>query len=418
MRMPGATLQVALFNAPGAGLGFVVLMILTRGLGPEGFGRLAPALAVMDMGPLLIDTVLAVGTVTVASRVLAQGSAEGARDAAATALALRGGAALAYALGVLVVVAVLPVAEAGLLALAGLAGGFLALQTALIGGLQVERRFLAVGMAQAMKNVARAALLALLLAAAWLTVDRAMQAALLAAALAAGVTLAMARPFRPPRGRPRKAHLWPMLAINAWMAVAALSVISGRVDVLLLSALSGPVEAGFYSASLQLCIAVGVFSQAIVTTALPRIAAVARTEALRALLQAWLRRAPLALAPVLFAPLVSPALVPLLLGAEFAGAHVAFDILFAVSMLTLVANPVLMLLFPLGMARVFGLAALAQVVAKLAIAIPLIPAWGAAGVAAADLATRLLMAAVILLVLRRHLAQDGPVTLSPTEPTA
>ncbi len=407
MKRPGPTAQVALFNAAGAGLGFAVLIMLTRGLGPEAFGRLSPVLAVMDLGPLLIDTVLAVGAVTVAARSLARDRVEGL-DAMATALALRGGAAMAYVAGVLIFVSLVQVAEPGLVLMAGLAGGLLAAQTALIGGLQVERRFLAVGAAQAMKNLTRVGVLGAVLALATLTVQGAAQAVLLAAALAAGITFAVARPLRE-IGRPRKPLLRQMLAINLWMAVAALSVVSGRVDVLLLSALSGPVEAGYYAASMQLCIAVGVFSQAIVTTTLPRVAALARMEELRAVLKGWLRRAPLALLPVLVLPLLSPSLVPLLLGPGFAAAHPVFDILFAASMLTLVANPVLLLLFPLGAARVFGLAALGQVVAKMAIAVPLMPYWGAAGVAAVDLATRIVMAAAILVVLRRKLAQDGPI---------
>lgn len=72
MKRPGSTAQVAMFNAAGAGLGFAVLMMLTRGPGPEAFGRLSPALAMMDLGPLLIDTVLAVGAVTVVARSLAR----------------------------------------------------------------------------------------------------------------------------------------------------------------------------------------------------------------------------------------------------------------------------------------------------------------------------------------------------------
>lgn len=413
MKRLGPAAQVAMFNALGAGLGFVVLMLLTRGLGPEAFGRLSPALAVMDLGPLLIDTVLAVGTVTVAARSLARDPAEG-RDAAATALALRGGVALCYAACVVAFVLLVQVTDPGLIAMAGLAGGLLALQTALIGGLQVERRFLAVGAAQAMKNLTRAAAIGAVMALAALTVTTAVQASLLAAALAAGITLVIARPRRQ-IGRPRQALMRQMLAINLWMAVAAISVVSGRIDVLLLSSLSGPVEAGYYAASMQLCIVVGVFSQAIVTTALPQVAAIARLEELRAVLKGWLRRAPLALLPVLVLPLLSPVLVPLVLGPGFADAHPVLDILFAASMLTLVANPVLMLLFPLGAARVFGLAALAQVVVKLAIAVPLMPHWGAAGVAAVDLVTRLVMAGIILAVLRRKLAQDGPINPALTE---
>lgn len=414
------TALVALANALGAGLGFVVLAMLTRGLGAEGFGRLAPALAIMDLGPLFIDTVLSAGAVTVAARSLSRDAAEG-RDALATALWLRLGAALVFALVVAAVsqpLARLPGLGSGgavMLALAGVAGGFLATQTALIGGLQVQGRFARVGLAGLSKNALRAGVIGGLALAGWLSAEVALRGALLAAALAAALTLWLARPGYACHGKPRRDLLAQMLAINLWMAVASLSIVSGRVDVLLLSALAPPEQAAYYSAAMQLCIAVGVVSQAIVTTTLPRIAAAARVAELRAFLRLWARRAPFALAPVAVMPFLSPALVPLLLGPEFAAGDLAFDILFASSMLALVVNPVLMVLFPLGAARIFGLAALAQVVGKTALAIAIIPWWGAAGVAAVDLATRLIAAAVILLALRPRLAGDAPLGPPLTE---
>ncbi|EEW24161.1 lipopolysaccharide biosynthesis protein [Rhodobacter ferrooxidans] len=412
----GPTAQVAVFNAIGAGLGFVVLMILTRGLGAETFGRLAPALAIMDLGPLFIDTVLSAGTVTIASRRMAQDPTADGRDAMATALALRSAAALAYAFGICAVAVFLPDGSGPMIAMAGVAGALLALQTALIGGLQAEQRFVQVGMGQAFKNAFRVLLMGALLLAGMLSLTAAMQAALAAAGLALLATLVLARPgYANPaghgRGRVRRDLAGQMLAINLWMAVAAVSVVSGRIDILLLNSLSGPTEAAYYAAGIQLCIVVGVVSQAIVATTLPRIAAVARTEDLRAMLDRWMRRAPLALLPVLVMPLISPFAIPLVLGEGFAEAHWAFDLLFASAMLTLVANPVMTLLFPLGAARIFGLTALGQVIVKVAISLIIIPWGGAAGVAAVDLLTRLVMAAIILVALRRRLATDGPITL-------
>lgn len=410
LRKPGPTARVALFNGLGAGLGFVVLMILTRSLGPEAFGRLAPALAVMDLGPLFIDTVLAAGAVTVAARAKTQ-APEHAQDAMATALALRGGAAMFYGLSVCAVALFLPGPDSGLIALAGVAGALLAGQTALIGGLQVEQRFQLVGLAQAFKNMFRVLLLGALLIGGALTLTGAMLAALAAACLALLATALLANPRSQYRGTPRRSFALHMLSINIWMAVASVSVVSGRIDILLLKGLSGATEAAYYAACVQLCIAVGVISQAIVTTTLPRIAGALRREELREMLECWLRRAPLALAPVLILPLLSPLIVRWVLGPDFAPAHWAFDLLFASSMLTLVANPVLTLLFPLGAARIFGLAALAQVIAKVALSLLVIPYWGAAGVAAVDLLTRLVMAALILVALRRRLATDGPISL-------
>lgn len=408
-----ATGRVLGGNVLGAGAGFLVLMLLARGLGPEEFGRLAPALAVMDLGQLLIDTLFAAGAVTVAVRSRPGSAAR--RDAVATGVVLRAGAGAAFALAV--VLASAPLARAMgagedaavIFALAGLAGGCLAAQGALAGSLQIAGRFGLVALTTAAKNGLRLALVGVLALAGWLTVDGAAMALSVAAVAALGIALATSAGWDD--GRFQRSAAAEMLAINRWMMLAALAIVSGRLDILLLTALAEPREAAFYAASIQLCVAVGVVSQAIVTTTLPRIAAFHDRAEARVFLRRWGRRVPFLLLPVAVAPLAAPFVLPLLLGPGFDGIETTFVLLFVSSLMTLAMNPVLLVLFPLGSARLFGIAAAGQVAAKTAIAIAVIPTHGAAGVAAADVATKAVTILIVLAALRPRLAGEG--RLSP-----
>ncbi|MGH1454773.1 MAG: lipopolysaccharide biosynthesis protein [Paracoccaceae bacterium] len=413
------TLWVALGNAVGAGFGFVVLILLTRTLGAEGYAALAPALAVMDMGQLLIDTLLAAGVVTVAARTLGKGDSDQADAALKTGLILRLMGGLGFAVlfwGLAPVLAPQLSATTGdatgattLLRVAGIAGGLLAVQSALIGGMQITLAFGRVATSAMFKNLLRV----LVLGAVLLMGIRAplpIALALLGAGiLALLLTTWLARPAYITRARYSRPLARDMLSINKWMMLASIAIISGRIDILLLAGFSQPEQVAWYTASMQLCIAVGVLSQALVTTTLPRAAQFETLPEMRGFLRGWLSRAPLALLPVLALPFLSPWLFPAILGQGFSGGHRVLDLLFASSMITLVVNPALVLLFPLGSARIFGIAALGQVLAKWAIAWLVIDTYGAVGLAAADIVTKLAVTALIFIALSRRLAGDGPV---------
>ncbi|WP_167620175.1 oligosaccharide flippase family protein [Paracoccus ravus] len=394
-----ATAQVALGNAAGAGLGLLLLLVLSRSLGVTGYGQIAPVLTMIDLGQLLIDTLLAAGVVTVASRRM---TLQDADDALYTGLLLRLAGGLIYA-AILVLAAEwlsrkmlpdLPLAV-WMMRSAGIAGGFLAVQSALIGISQITNRFHSVAISSSYKNLCRlgAALLCLGLGV--------RDPALLGIALAVSGLVALAATMVTCRGRfgsgrfsPQIAH--EMLAINKWMVLASVSIVASRVDIMLLSAFSTPDQVAYYAASLQLCVAIGILSQAIVTTQLPHVSRLEERDEMRRYAVTWVKRAPWSLLAVAVFPFVSPWLLSGLMGGDFRPGHRVFDLLFASSMLTLVMNPLLLTLFPLGSARLFGLIALLQVLGKWAIAWVVILPYGATGLAGADVLTKLTAAGAIL----------------------
>jgi O-antigen/teichoic acid export membrane protein len=74
---------------------------------------------------------------------------------------------------------------------------------------------------------------------------------------------------------------------------------------------------------------------------------------------------------------------------------VTFVILFLAAIMTLVSAPLMLVLLSVGEARMMALGTLGQFALRVALAVPLVPAWGAAGLAVADVASRLTAMAAI-----------------------
>lgn len=408
------TAMVTLGNGFGAGLGLVVLIVLSRALGADGYGRIAPALTIIDLGQLLVDTLLAAGVVTVASRAMASESnpacENSGMDAIRTGLLLRAGAGLLYASAFLLFAEWLAPAlfreapfAATIVRLAGIGGGLMAFQSALIGIAQIRQEFGRVALAASYKNLFRLIAIAFFLLAnqtgtAVLALGLTISG--IAALVATAVTVGRAGYIAPRYDRDAARA---MLSINKWMALASISIVSSRIDIMLLSAFSTSKQVAFYAASMQLCIAIGIVSQAIVTTQLPRISRYEDPGEMRDYLRKWLHRMPSAFLIIFVVPFISPWLLPTLMGESFVGGSRVFDLLFASSMISLLMNPVLIVLFPLGSARYFGLTALFQVLAKWAITLFVISDHGAIGLGWADIVTKVAASLVILSVLSRKL---------------
>ena len=84
-----------------------------------------------------------------------------------------------------------------------------------------------------------------------------------------------------------------------------------------------------------------------------------------------------------------------------------FVILFLAAIMTLVSAPLMLVLLSVGEARVLALGALAQFALRVALAGPLVPAWGAAGLAVADVASRLIAMAAIGYFIWRVLQREA-----------
>jgi O-antigen/teichoic acid export membrane protein len=403
-------------NAASAAMGFAVLGVLTRALDPASFGALSTLVTVMDMGVMLVDILMVTGMVQVAARCM-ETDPRRADMALKIGLLVRlpllavialGGAALASPLSDLLFGTRRWSAE---IALACAAVPLLSLAGYCAAVLQAREAFSRLALVTLFKNGARLGLIggAALLGA----LNPALALNLMLAA--AGICLLLVLPFTPlaslrVRGFDRDVFR-EIMGVNGWMTVAAVGFLGARIDVLMLSAMTGTVEAGHYAAASQLSLAIMMLSTAIGTTLFPGAAKISTVEAMRAHMRRAGRFLPLGLAAMIAFPLAAGPFVPLLLGSGYGGVEVPFQFLAASAVLTLVTNPLLLIVFPARMLHIYAGTILIQLVIRLCANWVVIPLYGASGAAAVDLGAKAVTIALLVgLILVRLARRD---TLGP-----
>jgi O-antigen/teichoic acid export membrane protein len=205
-----------------------------------------------------------------------------------------------------------------------------------------------------------------------------------------------------------------LLRVNGWMLLAAFAMLGGRLDVWLVGILGNPVQAGLYGVAAQLCVGVGIVTQALVTTALPSVSRFQTAGEVRDFLVRSTRLLlPLFVLPLVAWPIAGP-VIGGVFGVAYAGSAGAFTVLLLAAIMTLAGAPLMLVLLSLGEARVMAYGALAQFALRVALAVPMVPAWGAVGLGVADVASRLIaMAAISHFIWRALRRQMVPAVVAP-----
>lgn len=398
-----------------AGLGFALLALLTRTLAPNEFGVVSPIVALLDLVVAATDALLVTGTIQLAARHAADAPQRAERI-------LRVSLGLRLAIGCLV-------AAAGSLAagaisevllgsrdwerevrLAFLAVPFMSAYTFATSALQLREHFSRLASLALAKNGFRLALVGLVVLLGLLSISRIIDAIFWAAAACLVVALVVTerRLWRPLFDASVCRELF---RINKWMALAIVGLLGARVDIFMLSMLGTPTDVGLYAAAAQLCVAVAMLSSAVATTLLPKAAKLRSLPELRDHYRRSLRLLPVGVGAGALTIAVAAPLLPIVLGEGYAGATPSFVLLGASAFLTLLTNPVLMLLFPMGLVHFYAFGSVAQLLLRIVGNVFAIPLWGAAGAAGIDLAVKLVTIAFLIGVIRMRLA-NGHVVVS------
>lgn len=401
---------VTLGNMAAAGLGLVLLLFLARTLPPAELALVVGVIAVIDGGQMLLDGMINTGMINLASR-------NGTKGAPSPDL-LRAGfwsklaAGLAYAGLAALLAHPLSVAMLGdgsmayLVGLAGVAAVLAAMNGFTLAVLTAHEAFERIALVSLWKNLFRILGVAPFL---WGETPDAHGAALAICAVTVVTFLAGATLM--PWGFLRaSAPLWrgvrTLLGVNGWLALAALGMLGGRLDVWLVGFLSDAHQAGLYAVAAQLCVGVGVITQAMVTTLLPTVSRFGSpAETRNFLIRSTRTLVPICLLPLLAWPVAEPA-IALIFGAAYAGSAATFVMLFVAAVMTLVSAPLMLVLLSMGEARILALGTLAQLALRVAMAFPLVPRNGAIGLAWADILSRLIAMAAIVAIIRKTLRRD------------
>ena len=202
-----------------------------------------------------------------------------------------------------------------------------------------------------------------------------------------------------------------LLVVNGWMALSALALFGGRLDLWVVGILSTQTEAGLFSLAAQVCVGFGLLSQAVITAMLPAVSRFDSASQLRGFLLKWRRVLPLLLLfPICMWFLAEP-LIRIAFGAEYLDAAPILIALFVASVMTLAGAPLMLALLSLDEPRILTLATFLQLALRLSLAMFLVPGLGGLGMAYADVASRViamaLIGAFIWRTLQSALSQPG-----------
>ena len=394
---------VLIGNIVSAGLGFVVLLLLTRTLTPAEFGVLAPITSFLEIGQVVIETSVVAGAVQVAARYLG-------RDPARAQMAFKIGSVMRSAVGVALsavgLVAAPWIAESLFgsqqwlpeLLVMLFAVNLVAVYLSAMSVLLTQQLYWKLATATVIKNGMRVILVGALILASSLSVSSAVWAFAGAAAGSALISLFLAPPtfLKTPGWDSSIAR--EVISINKWAAIAGFAMLGTRIDIFMLSSLSSDVQVGIYASAFQLITVITIFSQSLSNFLFPKIVAYRTRREMRAHIRRVLVFAPAVVLPLPILLAVSGYLIPFLLGERYAPGVQSFDLLAVSAFISLTLNPVGLLLFPLGRTRTLAITNIGQLLVRIAFNFMLIPTYGAVGVALAEIISKIIISGVVIVL--------------------
>ncbi|MGI6103534.1 MAG: oligosaccharide flippase family protein [Patescibacteria group bacterium] len=192
----------------------------------------------------------------------------------------------------------------------------------------------------------------------------------------------------------RRTERRSLLSFSAWVAGSAIFVaLTQRIDLALLGHFLPLATVGTYAVAQQLAFGIRLGTSALTTALLPRVATLGLAE-----IPAYIRRV-LYYAPAVVVgavPLIALVhlLVPLIFGARYQEAVFLFDILLAGQVISLVVNPLSLILFRLEKPSVFTALNALQLIVVGAAGWMLIPRFGVAGAAMSAILSQVVGAVV------------------------
>lgn len=404
-------------------LGFVSSVLLARALGPAGLG----VFSVLGAVTLLAGAVADFGVSNAAVRRIAA-----AWPADRPAAVARGQAffwvrmALALATAALVgLLAAGPIGaslhlprDATLIWLAVLGVPATALSGAVTVLLQATGRFGRLSLVFLFNAGLTTLLAAALWLLGWLTVGTALGVLGIGTSLASFVVARRLLGPGWPLRLPGWATLWVearhLLGFGVWLWLASLfGLAAARLDLLLVNRWVDPTAVGTYALATNLASKVEIVNHSLYTVLLPVAATLRGRPAVRRYVRDSLLRASAAgLALVPAVALARPAIV-LVYGADYGGAAPLLQGLLIVTLLEIVATPLLLLTITADRPRVFAGAEGLRAAVLLGVGAWLIPVFGPGGAIAARLIARAVSVAVALALLARRGSALVPDSAGP-----
>lgn len=200
---------------------------------------------------------------------------------------------------------------------------------------------------------------------------------------------------------------WSLRQALPLMWLGGISLLLGKVDLLMIGGISGAEQAGIYavsSKSAELFLILGLTANSVVSPKVSRLYQEGRIEDIKTLLGSMARRVLLiTLPPALIVIIFAEPVLSLLYGEPFARGAVVLQILGAAQMLVVAGGSMGMLLTMTGHERQHLHALVATLVINIALNAVLIPHYGAAGGASATCMSLIMCRLMMAWMVKQHL---------------
>jgi O-antigen/teichoic acid export membrane protein len=164
------------------------------------------------------------------------------------------------------------------------------------------------------------------------------------------------------------------------------TVLTGKIDVFLLSRFKGTAEVGLYAAAIQLCSVMPIIIGAISTVLLPQVSRYTKRHEFMSYIKKVSFGAAVLTIALLPVVIFGQEIIELIFGAKYNGSFSAFKIMFAGYLIALFANPISLVMYGLDKPAKLTYMNYAQLVVSVVLNVTLIPVIGINGAATAFLA--------------------------------
>ncbi len=388
-------------NMVGSIMGFAVGLLAIRNLLPSEFGRFSLAIAVMGLLSQGMELGLTTGFVKFASQYLREQREKSSlillvalKSRLVSGLVLLG---VGYLAADLIGRHIFRKEDLETLLRLAFVGGFGALMFGFTRGVlqarQWFRRFAFLGI---WPNLLRLGVFALLLLAGAFRLGNVILAYVLSPVACFLISWAVIpRDFLKARGDHRGAF-WEIFRFSKWVTLSNVAtMIILRLDVFMLTSMRSSEDVAFYVGANQLAYVFPIVTGSITQALLPRATALSSADELRGYVRGGLKAIPWAL--LVFIPLIFLAgpIVEILYGDQYLHSIPIFRILIVGFMISVMVNPLSLLLYTLNRAELLAILNGLQLILNVSMNLWLIPTHGATGAAISSLTIRLLAALFI-----------------------
>jgi O-antigen/teichoic acid export membrane protein len=199
------------------------------------------------------------------------------------------------------------------------------------------------------------------------------------------------------------AHLKKMFSFSIWVFLSSLAVVfMMRIDQFLLLKWSTPEQVGFYSVALQLAMVLPLVTESINTVLLPKASQLHTKESLSHYFRYMIKVVPIFVVFILLS-FPSRFIIEFLYGHEFVEAGVLLQWLIIGFSLSLLINPISLLFYSMNKPHYLSILNLIQLIIAIVLNVILIPQLGPMGAVTSTISVRVFGLFYMLIVIRKLL---------------